>query len=351
MKRSFTSDNSSGIHPEVLAAIVAANSGHEPAYGTDSWTDRVKEAFRSAFGEKASAFLVSNGTAANVLGLMAMTRPHHAIVCSDVAHIHTSECGATERFTGCKLILVPSKLKQAKLSPQTIAAELKSAGKSVHKVQPRVVSITQSTELGTMYTLEEIRLISSFCKENGLLLHMDGARLANAAAALNCGLKELTADAGVDVLSFGGTKNGLMGAEAVIIFNPTLSVDFEFTRKQSLQLISKMRFTAAQFLAYFEDDLWRRNAAHSNSMAQLLSLGAREVTGVELPNPTQVNSVFAVIPDEWILPLQSVLNFHVWQSDYRSGKSLVRWVCSFDTTPSDVDEFVGKLRELSREHR
>lgn len=335
--RSFGSDNHSGIHPDVLAAIAEANKDHAPAYGQDPWTARAEEAFRQQFGPQARAFIVFNGTAANVLGLMSAARAPGAVVCADVAHINNDECAAPEGSSGLKLIPVPS--QDGKIGPEGLDAYLR-LDRVPHQAPPRILSITQPTELGTLYTPQEVRILADMAHRQGLLVHMDGARLTNAAAALDMHLADLTASVGVDVLSFGGTKNGLMGAEAVVILNPDLAEGFDFLRKHTMQLASKMRFLAAQFVAFFENDLWRTNAAHANGIAQQLAAGAAAVPGVSLSRPAQTNAVFAVLPEQAIVNLQQNFYFYVWNPALNE----VRWMTSFDTAPRDVEFFLQSLR-------
>jgi threonine aldolase len=276
-----------------------------------------------------------------VLALQAMNRPFEAVLCSQAAHIQEDECGAPEKFTGCKLIGVPH--QDGKLTVEALRAHLRGVG-SQHNVQPRTISISQSTEFGTVYLPAEVRAISAFAREHGLLLHMDGARLANAAASLGVGLREASRDCGVDVLSFGGTKNGLMCGEAVVFFRPELARGFSFVRKQGMQLASKMRFIAAQFSALLDGDLWLRNASHSNRMAKRLAEGAARIQGVRIHRPVEANGVFAILPSSVTKPLQQEFAFHVW--DERVGE--VRWMTAFDTNEEDVDQFVAALERLTR---
>ncbi|HWA55675.1 MAG TPA: low specificity L-threonine aldolase [Gemmatimonadales bacterium] len=340
-KRHFASDNYAGVHPEVLDALREANVGHAPSYGHDLWTERAGAIFRQHFGAAARAFPVFNGTAANVLGIQAVTRPHHAVITSEGAHIQVDECGAPERFTGCKLVLCPS--PDGKIRPADVISRLTGIGDE-HRVQPRVVSITQATELGTVYTPEEVRELAETAHANGLLLHMDGARIANAAVGLGVELRAITTDAGVDILSFGGTKNGLMGAEAVVFLRELEVADFPFIRKQGMQLASKMRFLAAQFVALLGGDLWRRNAAHANRMARLLAERLEGIPGVRLTQPVQANGVFARVPPAHIPALQERAFFYVWNPVL----SEVRWMMSWDTTAEDVEQFAQAAREIVR---
>jgi len=334
--RSFASDNNAGIHPEILAAIAAANEGHVRAYGDDPYTARAVEAFRSQFGPATEVFFVFNGTGANVLGIQALVRPHEAVICADLAHINVDECGAPERFTGCKLLGVAA--PDGKLTVAAIATRLRGIGDQ-HHVQPRIVSISQSSEYGTVYTPAEIRTLADFAHAHGLLLHMDGARISNAAAALDLPLRAVTADAGVDVLSFGGTKNGLLGGEAVVFFEPAHAERFRFIRKQGMQLSSKMRFVAAQFEALIGTDLWLRSARHANAMARRLGDGLRRIPGVTVTQPVDANAVFAILPRGSVPALQAEAFFYVWDEP----RDEVRLMASFDTTEDDVDRFIAAV--------
>ncbi len=339
--RSFASDNHSGVHPKVMEAFARANQGHAPAYGEDPLTAEADALLRRHFGPGIDPYFVLLGTAANVLGLKAVARSHHAVLCAESAHINVDECGAPEALAGLKLRTVPG--RDGKIAPADLEPFLADLGVQHHN-QPRVVSITQSTELGTLYTPDEVRALADFAHGHGMLLHMDGARLANAAAALELGLNDVSGACGVDVLSFGGTKNGLMHGEAVIFFDPGLSRDFRYIRKQGMQLSSKMRFIAAQFAALLGGDLWRENALQANRMAARLAEQARAIPEVRITRPVQANAVFAVIPPRAVAPLQACYPFYVWSQD--TGE--VRWMTSFDTTPDDVDSFVEALRRAVR---
>jgi len=336
-RKSFGSDNHTGIHPAVLRAIADANAGDAAAYGADAWTERATAGLREIFGAD-DTFLVLNGSGANVLGLSLLLRRHEAVICAESAHINTDECGAPERLTGAKLLLVPT--ADGKITPEQIAEKLTGRGDD-HRSQPGVVALTQSTELGTCYTLAELRKIADFCRASDLRLYVDGARLANAAASLDCSLAELAEYA--DALSFGATKNGAMGAEALVVMRPGLAADAPYLRKQQTQLTSKMRFVAAQFDALLADDLWRANAAHANAMARRLADGAAAVDGVELAYPVQANAVFARLHPRHIAALQRDWTFHVW--DERA--SVVRWMTAFDTTEADVDMFLAAIRDAA----
>jgi threonine aldolase len=336
-RRGFASDNASTVHPEVLDAITAANTGHVYGYGHDSLTEALTERFKQEFGEQVRAFPVWGGTAANVLSLRATCRAWEAAICAPSAHLNVDECGAPEAIAGIKLLIADG--EHGKLSPASLERVIARVGDE-HAVQARVVSISQCTELGTVYEAGEVSALAQLAHDRGLLLHMDGARLANAAAAVGCSLRAMTTDAGVDVLSFGGTKNGLLGAEAVVFLDPGLADGFEFLRKQSLQLASKMRFLAAQLHALLEGELWLRCASNANAMAALLAQRVRDLPGVTITRPVQTNAVFARLPPEAIVELQRQFDFYVW--DERAHE--VRWMCSWDTTEQDVAEFGDAVR-------
>ena len=338
--RAFASDNWAGVHPEVLAAMAAANVGHVPSYGTDPYTHDAVARIGAELGGEAEIFLVFSGTAANVLCLQSMVRSHQAVICAETAHIYTSECGAPEKHIGCKLLAVPS--PNGKITVQGIREHLHDIGNE-HHVQPRAVSITQATEYGTVYTPQEIRAIADFAHANSLLLHMDGARIFNAAAFLNVPLKAITSDAGVDALSFGGTKNGLVAGEAVVFFKRVLADDFEFRRMQGMQLSSKMRFIAAQFTALLTNGLWKRSAEHANGMARLLAGELAGINGAVITQQVQANEVFVTLPREMIPKLQKEWPFHVWNE----ARSEARLITSFDTEESDVADFVRLARETT----
>jgi threonine aldolase len=337
--RGFASDNTATVHPAVLAAIARANVGHASGYGHDKLTKRVEARFTEQFGDHARAFFVFNGTAANVLSLRAVCRPWEAVICAQTAHLNVDECGAPEAIAGVKLLTVSA--KDGKLTPETAERMLVRVGDE-HVSQPRVVAISQCTELGTVYTRDEVRALAEFAHANGMLLHMDGARLSNAAATLGLPFSAITTDVGVDVLSFGGTKNGLLGAEAVVFLNQQLSRGFEYLRKQTLQLASKMRFLSAQFDALLSDDLWLRCATQANSMAAQLAKAVDDLPPLTITRPVQTNAVFATIPAAATEELQAEFPFYVW--DERIGE--VRWMCSWDTTEDDVDEFVAAIRSI-----
>ncbi len=337
--RSFASDNNAAVHPEALEAIRRANDGHVVGYGDDPHTESAIDKFREHFGDDVAVFFVFNGTAANVLGLQALTRPFHAVLCAEFSHIYTDECGAPEKFTGCKL--APLRAPDGKLSVETVAHAYHGIGDQ-HHVQPRVIAITQSTEMGTVYKPPEIEALARFAHERKMFLHMDGARIANAATAQQLTLRQATRDLGVDVLSFGGTKNGLMGVEAVVFFRPELAEDFLFVRKQGMQLASKMRYMSAQMEALLTNDLWRRNAEHANQMARLVEQEAKKIPRVKIVYPVEANGVFAQIPRDAIKKIKERYFFYVWSEE----ESVVRWMCSFDTTEEDVREFTKFVGEV-----
>jgi threonine aldolase len=336
--RGFASDNNASVHPDIMAALAAANESHQPAYGADVHTARLRELVKGHFGERAEVYPVFNGSGANVIGLQAMCDRWSAVVCAESAHINVDECGAPEKVAGLKLIPVPT--PDGKLTPELLDRHAWGFGVA-HHAQPKVVSITQSTELGTLYTPGEIAAIGELAHERGMLLHMDGARLANAAAALDLPPRVFTTDAGVDVLSFGGTKNGLMLGEAIVVLNPDAVRGVTYLRKAALQLAAKMRYVSTQLVALLESDLWLRNARHANAMAARLATAVACVPGVEIVRPVQANAVFAVLPREATERLKKLFRFNTWEE--RTGE--VRWMCSFDTTESDVDAFAAAIAE------
>lgn len=346
--RGFASDNYSGIHPEVLAAIAAANDGHQVAYGEDAYTERLQQVMARHFGDGVEAFPVFNGTGANVVGLQSMLPRWGAVISASSAHINVDEGGAPERVGGIKILHVPT--DDGKLTPELIDREAWGWGDE-HRAQPLVVSITQSTELGTLYTVDEIRAIAEHAHGHGMRLHLDGARIANAAAALGVPLRAFTRDAGVDVLSFGGTKNGAMLGEAIVVLDPEASTGLTYLRKLDMQLASKMRFVSAQLVALLEGDLWLRNASHSNAMAQRLRRGVEagladgSIRGVTFTQPTQANGVFATLPDGVADRLRASFRFYDWDA----ARNEVRWMCSFDTSENDIDAFIAAIaRETTR---
>lgn len=339
--RGFASDNYAGVHPEVLAAIVAANGGHQVAYGEDVYTARLTDVLSEVFGTAAQVYPVFNGTGANVLALQACTPRWGSVLTTSSAHIHVDEAAAPERVGGLKVNVIDT--TDGKLTPELIRAYPARVGDE-HFAQVGVVSITNSTEVGTVYTPTEIRAIADLVHEMGWVLHLDGSRLSNAAAALGVELRELTTDAGVDILSLGGTKIGAMLAEAVVVLSPDRVTGATFLRKQSMQLASKMRFVSAQLLAIFEGDLWRRNAEHANAMARRLADGVADIEGITLPTEVEANAVFPILARESSERLMESFRFYFW--DETTGQ--VRWMCAWDTTESDVDTFVDAVRaELS----
>lgn len=342
--RGFASDNNAGVSIEVLQKMAEVNKGHTVGYGDDPYTRLAIEILKKNFGNEAVPFLVFTGTAANVLAITAANRSYNSVICADTAHIYVDECGAPERFSGCKL--VPVKTPDGKLTKELIEPYLVGFD-FVHHSQPGVISISQPTELGTLYSLSEIKLLSDIAHKHNMILHLDGARLANAVVALNCTFQDITWKSGVDVLSFGGTKNGLMSAESVIFFNQDRAVNFEYIRKQGMQLTSKMRFIAAQFIAYFEDDLWRKNAMHANSMARKLFEAVNDIPNVEVTQKVQANAVFAIIPEDVVQELRKEFFFYDWNQQIGE----VRWMTSFDTTEDDIDRFVKKLEDLISKSR
>ncbi|WP_210491250.1 low specificity L-threonine aldolase [Patulibacter sp. SYSU D01012] len=334
--KGFASDNYAGVHPEVLTAIAEANDGHAVSYGEDPWTARAEELFRAHFGDAARSWLVFNGTGANVLAYRALCRPWQAVICSDTAHVHVDEAGAPERVAGTKLLTVAT--PDGKLTPELVDTQLQRVGDE-HAPQPGLVSVTQSTELGTRYSVDELRALADHAHAHGLLLHIDGSRLSNAAAGLDVPLRAISTDIGADALSFGGTKNGLLGAEAVVMLHDGVGDGMAYLRKQTLQLASKQRFVAAQMIALLEGDLWRSSAAHANAMATRLADAMRGIPGVELTQRVEANAVFALVPPGVADELRRDFRFYTW--DEATGE--VRWMCSFDTTEDEVDAFAGAV--------
>jgi threonine aldolase len=340
-QHSFASDNYAGAHPEVLAAITAASTGHVTSYGADPHTDEAVSLFRRHLGEQAEVALVFNGTGANVVGLSLLLRPWEHVVCARTAHIACDEGGAPEHQLGVKLVTLDD--EHGRITPEQVRAAHRGVGDE-HRTQPRVVSVTQSTELGTVYSPAELRALADTAHELGMYLHLDGARIANAAATLGVSLRETTTDCGVDVLSFGGTKNGIAGGEAVVVLTPGLSTGLPFARKQAMQLGSKLRFVAAQFVALLSGDLWLRNAAHANAMAARLHDAVEGTAGLTVTRPRQANAVFATLPAPAIPLLQKVSPFYEWDETLHE----VRWMCSWDTTERDVDAFAAAVRDTLR---
>lgn len=338
MIRGFGSDNFSGVLPEIFQALEEASYGHQHSYGEDEYSAKAIQDFKNIFGENIEVFFVYNGTGANVLGLSAFLRPYQAVICAETAHINVDECGAIEKQSGSKLLTVPT--FDGKLTIGLIENHMHGFG-DPHHAQPKVISLTECTELGTVYTPEELKAICDYAHAHGMVVHMDGARLSNAVAYLGCPPRALTTDAGIDVLSFGGTKNGMMFGEAVVFFNTSTIAEVPFIRKQAMQLHSKTRFIAAQFSTVLKDGLWLKAAAHANRMAQMLANEAENIPGVRITQEVQGNEIFAIIPRDKIKALQEKCFFYVWDEN----ASEVRWVCSFDTTESDIIEFVNILRQ------
>jgi len=337
--KTFASDNYSGVHPEIMDALIKANHEHQGSYGGDEFTERAKKLFKQYFSDTTEVFFVYNGTAANVLGLSALTQSFHSILCSELAHINVDESTAPEKFTACKLIGVPT--TDGKIYPQDVESKIQRIGDQ-HHPQAKVISISQSTEYGTVYTVEEIKALSSVARKHNLYLHMDGSRISNAAVSLKKDFRDFTVNAGVDILSFGGTKNGMMFGEAILIFNPVLAAEFHYRRKQGMQLHSKMRFISAQFEALLSNDLWKRNASHSNAMAKKLEAGLRPIPGIVITQSVEGNGVFAIFPKEIIAELQKEIFFYVWNDRINE----VRLMCAFDTREEEIERFVKKIREL-----
>jgi threonine aldolase len=337
--RSFGSDNHSGIHPAVLEAIHNANNDHACAYGDDIYSEKLQKKVEEIFGTSASIFPTFNGTGANICALRACTLPFHAILCPDTAHIFVDECGAPEFLTGAALKAIST--IDGKITVKMLEPFLNAFGFEHHS-QPKVLYISQATELGTIYHPEEIKKIAQFLHHHNMYLHIDGARLANAAATLQCTLKEITVDCGADILSFGGTKNGLLMGESIITFSPELAENMKYIRKQSTQLFSKMRFSSAQFLAYFHNDLWRTNALHANKMTQLLRKRMEEITHFEFTQPTEANIILVRFPPKLITEMLKHHFFYVWNEKTHE----IRLVTSWDTTEKDIEEFVSTLSKF-----
>jgi len=337
-KRVFASDNNAGIHPDILQEIRSSNSGHVVGYGSDVYTEKAKEIFRSEFGPEAETFFVFTGTAANVLSLSAITRSWNSVVTASTAHLEQDECGAPEKFTGCKVLTVDT--SDGKITVDLIGRHMHGFDFEHHS-QPGVISITQSTEMGTVYTVEEIRKLSEFAHSKGMLLHMDGARIANAAVSLNLPFRAFTTDAGVDVLSFGGTKNGMMFGETILFLRPGLSDGFKYIRKQGMQLASKMRYISAQYIAYFKDELWKSCASHSNSMAKILAERIANFRELTITQPVQSNGVFVIMPHDVAERMRKHYFFYPWDEN----RSEYRLMASWDTTEEDIDGFIKLLEK------
>jgi len=338
-KKGFASDNNSGVHPEIMIALTEANKGHTTAYGDDAYTREAIKAIQDHLGEQADPYFVFLGTGANVLGIGALSQSFHSVICAETAHIQEDECGAPEKFNGVKLL--PVETRDGKITVEGIKPHVKGIDFEHHS-QPRIISVTQATELGTVYKPEEIKEITHYAHQNGMYVHMDGARIANAAASLNLSLREITTDVGVDVLSFGGTKNGLMYGEAVVFLNSRAPEEFKFIRKQGMQLASKMRFISAQFLRYLSSNLWCQTAQHANKMARILAEEADKIPAIEITQKVEANGVFARVPRDIIPGLQEEFFFYIWDEP----RSVVRWMTSFDTTEQEIYDFVELIKKL-----
>ncbi len=336
--KSFASDNYSGIHPEVFEAIQRVNINHQISYGDDEITKETNQLFESTFGE-VTVLYTFNGTGANVTCLKCCTLAFQSVICSEYAHIIADECGAPTQNIGCTLL--PIKNKNGKLTPALIRPFLSRIG-NVHNTQPKVISISQSTELGTVYTISELKELCKFAHENDLYVHLDGARISNAVVKLGVSLKEATVDCGIDIMSFGGTKNGLMIGEAVLIFNKNLSKNAPYYHKQSGQLFSKNRFIAAQFNALLTNNLWKKMALHANEMAQILKNEIKELPDVKITQAVDANAIFVIIPENIIDPLRILYPFYEWNAEIHEQ----RWMCSYDTTEEDIRSFVNALKLL-----
>lgn len=338
VKRGFGSDNNAGVHPDILKEVISSNTGHVTGYGSDVYTEQALRLFKEYFGNDTETYFVFTGTAANVLGLTAITRSWNSVITASTAHLEGDECGAPEKFIGCKVLVVDT--PDGKINPGLIEKHMHGIDFEHHS-QPKVVSITQATEMGTVYTAGEITEIASFAHARGMLLHMDGARIANAAVALNMPFKAFTTDAGVDVLSFGGTKNGMMFGESVCFLKPDLSADFKYMRKQGMQLASKMRFISAQYTGYFRNDLWKICASHSNAMARMLADQLNQIPEVKITQKVQSNGVFAIIPADIVEKIRDHYFFYPWDEK----KSEWRLMCSWDTEKEDIEDFVRLLKK------
>lgn len=339
LKTGFVSDNNSGIHPEILHAIEKANQGHCIAYGEDPFTEAALKKFKEHFGDNIDVYFVFTGTGANVLGIRAVTQSFESVICSEISHINLDECAAPENFTGCKLVAV--KTDDGKFSPEDVKPLLAVKGDE-HSAQPKVISITQATELGTVYTQREVITLANFAHSHDMFLHMDGARISNAAASLGLSLREITGDAGVDVLSFGGTKNGMMIGEAVIFFNKKSKNKFKFIRKQGMQLASKMRFISVQFEAFLTNDLWLRNALHANRMAKLLAAELEKIPGCTITQKVEANAVFIAIAHKYIDKIQKEFFFNIWEGQ----QPVIRLMTSFNTKEEDIQDLIQVIKKI-----
>lgn len=338
IRRGFASDNNAGVHPEILKEIAEVNSGHVVGYGGDRYTEIAKELFREKLGPDTDVYFVFTGTAANVLGITGVTKSWNSVITASTAHIEMDECGAPEKFSGCKVLTADT--PDGKLTVDLIRRHMHGFGFE-HHAQPKVISITQSTEMGTLYTAEEIKVLADYAHKNNMFLHLDGARISNAAIALNLQFRSFTTDAGVDILSFGGTKNGMMFGEAVCFLKPGLSDEFKYLRKQGMQLASKMRFISAQYIAFFRNDLWKKCASHSNAMAQLLYQKVKDIKGIKVTQKVQANGVFVILPERVVEKVREQYFFYPWDEE----RSEYRWMTSWDTTEEDIEGFVELLKK------
>ncbi len=343
MKKALASDNYAGILPGIIEAIAEANVAHETSYGFDTYTNLAKEEFQKLFGNNIEVTYAFNGTGANVLGISCDTQSFNSIFCSQHAHVFVDESTAPETFTGCRLFPLPTD-EQGKISAETLQKAIIRKGDE-HHPQPKVLTISQPTEYGTLYTIDELKALSAVLNEHEMIFHVDGARFFNALAAMNCSTKEMISETGVDILSVGGTKAGLMIGEAIVFLKPELAKDLKYRQKQSMQLASKMRFISVQFLKLLKDELWKPSASHANAMAALLAKGLSAIPQVQITRNVETNAVFAILPSGWIEELQREMFFYRW----KEATGEVRLMCSFDTTPEEIELFIQKARELSSE--
>lgn len=337
-KRGFASDNNAGIHPDIIKEVIASNTGHAIGYGSDIYTEQALNIFKEQFGSTTETYFVFTGTAANVLGLSAVIRSWNSVIASSSAHLEQDECGAPEKLIGCKVLTVDT--PDGKINPELLEKHMHGFDFEHHS-QPKVISVTQATEMGTVYSPSEIRKIADFAHDRKMLLHMDGARIANAAVFLNLPFKAFTTDAGVDVLSFGGTKNGMMFGEAICFLKPGLSNDFKYIRKQGMQLASKMRFISAQYIAYFHNDLWKKCASHSNTMARILDKALQEIKGIRITQNVESNGVFVIMPSEVAEKMKNHYFFYPWNEKISEYRLMTSW----DTTEEDIEDFVEILKK------
>lgn len=342
VRRGFASDNNAGIHPDILKELESVNTGHVIGYGSDIYTEHALDIFKEQFGSSTETYFVFTGTAANVLGITGITRSWNSIITASSAHLEQDECGAPEKFTGCKVLTVDT--PDGKINIELIERHIHGFDFEHHS-QPRVISVTQSTEMGTLYTAAEIRTIADYAHSRQMLLHMDGARIANAAVSLDLPFKAFTTDAGVDVLSFGGTKNGMMSGEAICFLTPGLSGEFKYIRKQGMQLASKMRFISAQYIAYFRNDLWKYCASHSNAMASILADRLKQFNEIRITRAVQSNGVFVIMPSEVAERMRHHYFFYPWNEN----TSEYRLMASWDTSEEDIEDFIALLRKELRE--